>query len=404
MATLLRISRIFQQLQVPTQWNILPFSCYFHSQGVTFSELMYRKSMQCISLSCIDKGLLPGSQNQQVRYYAARRGKREKMKATKKSQKKEVVKKEFVPYHIKMAMKNIVIKPRRENVDHWLKTPPIDDVWRAKFYKKKIYSVMEAIEMHRETHHPTILNEPEAILSSTIELDMRMPKKNRYLDNFTGTIKLPYELKMDNNKKKVLVFCKDSEDQTGALKAGAFMAGSSGVIKQIQTGELTVQDFDHVVAHIDMLAELGTIRGLLKKSFPNRNKGNLGTDIVPLVELFVQGVDYKSNKDEHELDFGWVDVPIGRLNMETNELQQNLFTVLNQVETHKPKGVAAPFITRVLLFSEPSQEKFVIPHWEYLEGYKDPNTLKSEEVTLEQQTEEDDDTDTDEVEHTRVAS
>ncbi|XP_076317748.1 mitochondrial ribosomal protein L1 isoform X2 [Tachypleus tridentatus] len=368
--------------------------------GVTFSDLIYRKSIQCISLTCVDHGLFPGSQNQQVRYYAARRGKREKMKTAKKLQKKEVEKKEFVPYHIRMAAKNIVIKPRRINVDSWLKTPPIDDVWRTKFYKKKIYSAMEAIEMHRETHHPTMFNEPEAILSSTIELDMRMSKKNRYLENFTGTVKIPYEFKMDNNKK-VLVICNDQEDHVGALKAGAFKAGGSDVIKQIQTGELNVQDFDHVVAHTDMLAELGTIRGLMKKAFPNKTKGNLGTDIVPLVELFVQGIDYKSNRDEYELDFGWVDVPIGRLNMETNELQQNLYTVLNKVETHKPRGVTAPFITRVLLFSEPSMERFVIPHWKYLEGYEDPNNLKPEEVKLEQKDEDDDDDNTDEVEHTR---
>lgn len=37
------------------------------------------------------------------------------------------------------------------------------------------------------------------------------------------------------------------------------------------------------------------------------------------------------------------------------------------------------FISRVLILSEPSPEKFPITFWNHIDGYSDPNELKDEE-------------------------
>lgn len=41
----------------------------------------------------------------------------------------------------------------------------------------QVYSVAEAVEMHRETHHPTQIGLPNALLDAVIELNMTADKK-----------------------------------------------------------------------------------------------------------------------------------------------------------------------------------------------------------------------------------
>lgn len=53
---------------------------------------------------------------------------------------------------------------------------PVDDVWLTAHHKIKHYSISEAIEMHRETHHPTIYNMPDAPLYMSLELNMNLEK------------------------------------------------------------------------------------------------------------------------------------------------------------------------------------------------------------------------------------
>lgn len=60
--------------------------------------------------------------------------------------------------------------------DSW-KREPIDDVYALKYYKWIVYSFVDAVKAHRETHHPEMYNKPNAELFVTIELNMRGEKK-----------------------------------------------------------------------------------------------------------------------------------------------------------------------------------------------------------------------------------
>lgn len=68
--------------------------------------------------------------------------------------------------------------------DIW-KADAIDNVYPAKFYKSLCYTFEEAIEMHRETHHPTIYNRPNSLVNLSIECDMHGEKKVKPLNNFS---------------------------------------------------------------------------------------------------------------------------------------------------------------------------------------------------------------------------
>lgn len=62
--------------------------------------------------------------------------------------------------------------------------PPLDNVWISKFCKWKIYSFEEAVQCHRETHHPTMYNLPNAQIKALIELDLQVKKKKKLIFSF----------------------------------------------------------------------------------------------------------------------------------------------------------------------------------------------------------------------------
>lgn len=59
-------------------------------------------------------------------------------------------------------------------LDDSKKSDPIDNVYISRLYKWKVHSFEEAVQNHRETHHPTIYNLPNAPINALIELDMQV--------------------------------------------------------------------------------------------------------------------------------------------------------------------------------------------------------------------------------------
>lgn len=77
----------------------------------------------------------------------------------------------------KLNIKDIIL-------DDSKKPEPIDNVWISKLHKWKIHSFEEAVQNHRETHHPTIYNLPNALINAFIELDMQVKRKEKkYMRN-----------------------------------------------------------------------------------------------------------------------------------------------------------------------------------------------------------------------------
>ena len=49
---------------------------------------------------------------------------------------------------------------------------PTDDIFIEEEFKYKKYSIVEAVDNHREFHHPTVFNNPYADIKVSIEFDM----------------------------------------------------------------------------------------------------------------------------------------------------------------------------------------------------------------------------------------
>lgn len=74
------------------------------------------------------------------------------------------------------AGKKSKIKEEEIILDDSKRSDPIDNVYIGRLHKWKIYPFEEAIQSHRETHHPTMYNLPNASVNAFIELDMQVIK------------------------------------------------------------------------------------------------------------------------------------------------------------------------------------------------------------------------------------
>ncbi|XP_017477003.1 PREDICTED: 39S ribosomal protein L1, mitochondrial [Rhagoletis zephyria] len=311
---------------------------------------------------------------------AARKGTREK--ARKKKVKVEVKKVGFIPHNQRDKKVNL----QRENLhfdDSW-KQVPQDNVFILKYYRWPIYTVAEAIQCHRETHHTSMYNEPNAQLNVHIELDMRAEKKNRFVDNFQRMAMIPHKFE-HGEERKILVFAKGNEQISEAREAGASLVGGIELIKDITNGELLLTDYQYVIAHPNILPELVALRGLMKRKFPNPRSETLGTNLAEMIERFSNGISYSATKDEHQQDFGLISTSVGTLEMATEQLEENLRSLLQDVDSVRPKREGERFIKRVLLKSPPSSERLKIDAFRYVpEFYTKTSTKANEAENLEE--------------------
>ncbi|XP_076651094.1 mitochondrial ribosomal protein L1 isoform X2 [Halictus rubicundus] len=318
----------------------------------------------------------------QTREYAARKGTREKAR---KRKVKVVVKKiGFIP-HSKRETKTkdkvqVKVSPLKLIDDSW-KTKPIHDVWFLKYHAKPCYSVREAIEFHRETHHPTMYNLPNAFVNAVFDLNLQKEKKTKYLDKLSNLVEVPHTFDI-KEERKILALCKKPSDIAVATAAGADFVGGVEVIKQIQNGNFHFKDYNYIVAHVDILPDLLLIRGLLKTKFPNAKLGNMGSDMNQLVKKFKQGVVYTLQQDSDFNDYGVIDCPFGTLNMDIEHLEANFKVLIKDVNSAKPRK-DENFIERVCITSLPATEKFKIDVGQYI-----PVKQKQSQVNEEEEEEE----------------
>lgn len=277
-----------------------------------------------------------------------------------------------------------------KHVDDSWKATSQDDVYIGKYYKWRLYTVAEAIQCHKETHHPTMYNVPNAPVIAHIELNMQGEKVTRFTENFHRMA--PVQHKFNHGQdRSILVFAKGQENLEEARAAGATMVGGAELVKEIQNGDLLVSDYQYVVAHPNVLPEMVPIRGLMKKKFPMPKNGTLGPDLKSLVERFTNGIQYSGMKDENQSDFGLISAAFGTLDMDPKQLEDNLISLLKDVDSIRPKR-AGKFVTRVLIKCPPSSEQLKIDPFLYIpEGKKEVKKDTKPEKKAPETKDEDDD-------------
>merc|ERR1711971_662459 len=103
---------------------------------------------------------------------------------------------------------------------------PVDDVWAERnWHTWPRFSVSEAVLMLREHHHPTMLNMPDALVWARLELNMKGPKKERFIDAYSVMTPVEHPFERGVAEKTVLVFVQSvgGDQREKALKKGRRM-------------------------------------------------------------------------------------------------------------------------------------------------------------------------------------
>jgi large subunit ribosomal protein L1 len=199
----------------------------------------------------------------------------------------------------------------------------------------KSYTLQEAVEL---------LNKfPKAKFDETVELSFRLGVDPTQGDQMVrGTTPLPNG---SGKKVRVIVFT-DNED--GALAAGADHAGLADLMKKISDGWL---DFDVAIATTEAMKQVRTLARILgpKGLMPNPKAGTVTDDVAAGVKAVKAGrVEFKMDKTCN------IGVGIGKRSFTPAQIVENAQAVISAVGKAKPGSFKGHYIKTIAISSSMS--------------------------------------------------
>jgi large subunit ribosomal protein L1 len=196
----------------------------------------------------------------------------------------------------------------------------------------KLYTVEEALELVKKTK--------TAKFVETVEVALRLGVDPRHADQqVRGTVVLPH----GTGKNVKILAITQGENIEKALQAGADYAGAEEYIAKIQGGWF---DFDVVIATPDMMPKLGKLGKTLgtKGLMPNPKSGTVTADIAQAVSEFKKGkLAFRVDK------LGSIHVPIGKVDFEDANLEENFKTFMAEIVKLKPSSSKGQYLKTVAI-------------------------------------------------------
>jgi large subunit ribosomal protein L1 len=149
-----------------------------------------------------------------------------------------------------------------------------------------------------------------------------------------GTVSLPHGT---GKKVRIAAFVTD-DFVDDAKKAGASMAGSMDLIKQVEGGKL---DFDIAVAMPQLMKDLGKLAKVLgpKGLMPSPKSGTVSDKPAKVIEELMKGrIEFKMDKQ------GILHTAFGKLSFGAEKLEQNLRALVQAIQDAKPQAVKGSYI------------------------------------------------------------
>ncbi len=198
----------------------------------------------------------------------------------------------------------------------------------------RIYSLAEAVRLVKEN--------ASAKFDESVEVAVRLgidPKKQE--QTVAGSVSLPHGT---GKKVRVLAFVKgDKVDEAQA--ASADYVGFEDLIEKISSGWT---DFDVAVATPDTMAAVGRLGKILgpKGLMPSPKTQTVTFEIGAAIKALKAGrINYRNDKT------GNVHVVVGKVSFESQQLIENIQTVIRELMRNKPATAKGQFIRKVVLSS-----------------------------------------------------
>jgi large subunit ribosomal protein L1 len=193
----------------------------------------------------------------------------------------------------------------------------------------KTYAPGDAVELVKKTSY--------AKFDATVELHLRMGVDPRHADQMVrGVALLPNGL---GKTVRVLVFAQ-GEAAKIAEDAGADHVGSDDLVKKIEGGWF---DFDVAIATPDMMGKVGKLGKLLGRRglMPNPKSGT----IINQPDLPRAIRDARKGRVEFRVDkTALIHVPLGKVSFESDQLLENLATMIDAIQKAKPSGAKGQYV------------------------------------------------------------
>lgn len=192
----------------------------------------------------------------------------------------------------------------------------------------KFFSLDEAVVLAKQTSHVKF--------DATVELHINLGVDPRHADqNIRDNLVLPA------GTGKTVRIAVLTEDVATATKAGADIAGTDELFKQLDKG---VINFDVLIATPALMGKLGKYartlgpRGLM----PNPKSGTVTNDIDKAV------AEAKAGKVEYRVDTtGIVHLGVGKVSFTAPQLLQNVQAVMASVKSNKPQSVKGNYLKAI---------------------------------------------------------
>ena len=156
-----------------------------------------------------------------------------------------------------------------------------------------------------------------------------------------GTVALPAGTGKD---VRVAVFA-TGDAATAAREAGADFVGAEDLVAEVEGGML---DFDLTIATPDMMPQVGKLGRVLgpRGLMPNPKTGTVTPDPAKAVGEFKGGtVEYRTDR------YGNVHVSVGKASFDSDGLQANLGTLLDEINRAKPASAKGRYIKKLTVSS-----------------------------------------------------
>jgi large subunit ribosomal protein L1 len=200
--------------------------------------------------------------------------------------------------------------------------------------RDKMYQVLEGINLVKETAKAKF----DESVDAAINLGIDSKKSDQAV---RGALVLPNGI---GKTTRVAVFAQ-GEAAESAKKAGADVVGFEDLAEQVKKG---VMDFDVVIATPDAMRIVGSLGQILgpRGLMPNPKVGTVTADTDKAVKNAKAGqVQYRTDKA------GIIHCTIGRASFSSDQLQENLAALLDEISKAKPKDAKGVFIKKLSVSS-----------------------------------------------------
>jgi len=200
----------------------------------------------------------------------------------------------------------------------------------------RLYQPREAIDTVKELS--------TAKFDETVELHLRTNADPRHADQMVrGVTVLPHGL---GKPVRVLVFASADAVEI-ARQAGADYVGEDDLIERIEGGWM---EFDVGLAVPQVMPKIGRLGRILGRSglMPNPRSGTMvqPQDLSRVIQEAKAGrLEYRTDRT------AIIHSPVGKVGFETDQLLDNLASLVNAILRDKPSAVKGPFLRSAFLTS-----------------------------------------------------